>query len=197
VVANPEKSMLEIYERLGTDAAGPIYATVCLTHEQRDRGRLRLTSTDGEEVRVFLERGKPLLVGEFLKTQCGKIVQVDGAIEAVAEATCDDWRTFARACYHLGNRHVKLQVGDRWLRITPDHVLEEMLVLLGLTITPTEAVFVPESGAYSNGGHSHGHSHGPHGHAHSHEQAHEHAHDDQHNGKHDDQHEHGHDHQHH
>ncbi|MDO6806588.1 hypothetical protein Q4595_29285, partial [Wenyingzhuangia sp. 1_MG-2023] len=81
---------------------------VCLTHEQRDRGRLRLVSTDGEEVRVFLERGKPLLVGEFLKTQCGKIVQIDGAVEAVAEATCDDWRTFSRACYHLGNRHVKL-----------------------------------------------------------------------------------------
>ena len=167
--------MLEVYERLGTDAASPVDATVMLTHEQRDRGRLRLISTDGEEVRVFLERGKPLLVGEFLKTQCGKIVQVTGAIEAVAEVTCDDWHTFARACYHLGNRHVKLQVGERWLRIQPDHVLEDMLVLLGLTITHTENVFVPESGAYS-GGHAHGHHHDDQHHSHGHEHDHGHSH---------------------
>ena len=167
--------MIEIYERLGTDSVRPIDATVRLTHEQRDRGRLKLTSTDGEEVRVFLERGKPLLVGEYLRSQCGRIVQVEGAVEAVMEASCNDWRTFARGCYHLGNRHVKLQVGERWLRITPDHVLEEMLELLGLTITHTEAVFVPESGAYASGhGHSH-HSHSHHGHDHS-----DHHHDDGH-----------------
>ncbi len=183
--------MLEIYERLGVpeqegDLAGPVDATVCLTHEQRDRGRLRLISTDGEEVRVFLERGKPLLVGEYLKSHCGKRVQVAGAVEAVAEATCDDWHTFARACYHLGNRHVKLQVGERWLRIQPDHVLEDMLVLLGLTITHTENVFVPESGAYSGGhahahGHSHEHQHDDHSHSHSHgSHSHSHSHEHHH-----------------
>ncbi len=64
-------------------------------------------------------------------------------------------RPLPRACYHLGNRHVKLQVGERWLRMQPDHVLEEMLELLGLTLTHQETVFVPESGAYSNGGHHH------------------------------------------
>lgn len=148
--------MLEVYERLGTHCHHDADSTVVLTHEQRDRGRLRLTSNTGEEVRVFLERGKPLLVGEFLKTDCGRYVEVEGAIEDVAYARCDDWRMFSRACYHLGNRHVKLEVGERWLRIKPDHVLEEMLVQLGLVVSHEEAVFVPESGAYSHGHHHHG-----------------------------------------
>ncbi|BBB26922.1 urease accessory protein UreE [Amphritea japonica] len=147
--------MLEVYERLGDHCHGVVFTTVVLSHEQRDRGRLKLTGENGEEVRLFLERGKPLLVGEYLKTTCGKYVQVEGAVEPVTYAECEDWHTFARACYHLGNRHVKLQVGVRWLVMQPDHVLEEMLELLGLTLTHKEAVFVPESGAYSNGGHHH------------------------------------------
>ena len=146
--------MLEIHERLGTHCHQPIYATVGLSHEQRDRGRLRLTSESGEEIRVFLERGKPLQVGELLKSLCGKYIRVEGALETVAYAKCDDWQNFARACYHLGNRHVKLQVGERWLWIKPDHVLEDMLQQLGLNIAYRQAVFVPESGAYS-----HGHNH--------------------------------------
>ena len=147
--------MLEIYERLGNHAHGVIYTTVTLSHEQRDRGRLKLIGANGEEIRLFLERGKPLLVGEYLQSSCGKLIQIEGAVEPVAHARCENWHTFARACYHLGNRHVKLQVGERWLRIQPDHVLEEMLELLGLTLTREDAVFVPESGAYNHGGHHH------------------------------------------
>ena len=151
--------MLEVYERLGLHCHDPVNETVVLEHDQRDKGRLRLVSESGQEVRLFLERGKPLLVGEFLKTECGKIVQVKGALEPIAHASCDDWHTFARACYHLGNRHVKIQVGERWLRIKPDYVLEEMVHLMGLLVTHENAVFDPESGAYSQAGHSHGHEH--------------------------------------
>ncbi|MBN0988943.1 urease accessory protein UreE [Amphritea pacifica] len=147
--------MLEVYERLGDHCHGVVYTTVVLSQEQRDRGRLKLTGENGEEIRLFLERGKPLQVGEYLKTSCGKLIKVEGAVEPVTHAQCDDWHTFARACYHLGNRHVKLQVGERWLRMQPDHVLEEMLELLGLTLSHQEAIFVPESGAYSHGGHHH------------------------------------------
>ncbi len=146
--------MIDIYERLGTHCHEEVYTSVTLTHEQRDRGRLKLIGTNGEDVRVFLERGKPLLVGEYLLSECGKYIKVEGAIEKVAHATCDDWVAFSKACYHLGNRHVKIQVGKRSLKITPDHVLEEMLVLLGLTVTHIDTVFIPESGAYS-----HGHKH--------------------------------------
>lgn len=155
--------MLEIYERLGTQGNYPVDLRVILTHEQRDRGRLRVFSPEGEEVRIFLTRGSPLLVGETLRAQCGRHVLVEGAIEPVAVASSDDWPTFARACYHLGNRHVKVQVGERQLRILPDHVLEDMLLQLGLNVEHSQHVFVPESGAYSSGGHAHvGHSHDHH-----------------------------------
>jgi urease accessory protein len=152
--------MLEIHERLGTDCNFQIDARVILTHEQRDRGRLRVFSTEGEELRLFLARGNPLLVGEYLRSQCGRHVLVEGAVEAVAQASTDDWQLFSRACYHLGNRHVKVQVGELCLRIQPDHVLEDMLRLLGMTVVHDQHVFVPETGAYGNGsigGHSHGH----------------------------------------
>lgn len=147
--------MLEIHQRLGTESQDDADDVVTLNHEQRDRGRLKLVSNSGKEVRVFLERGKPLAVGEFLKSLCGKTIQVQGAVEDIAHASCDDWQTFSKACYHLGNRHVKIQVGDRWLRIKPDHVLEEMLLQLGLTVSHKQTVFVPESGAYAHGHHHH------------------------------------------
>jgi len=147
--------MLEVFERLGTECQEPADSAVILNHEQRDRGRLRLTSVCGEEIRVFLDRGKPLQLGEYLKSTCGRLIKVEGAQEAVAYARCDDWHTFARACYHLGNRHTKIEVGERWLRIKPDHVLEDMLRLLGLSVTHETAVFAPESGAYSHGHHHH------------------------------------------
>ena len=146
--------MLEVYERLGLHCHETVATTVVLTHEQRDKARLRLQSDSGEEVRLFmLDRGKPLLVGEYLKSICGKIIQIKGAQEEIVFAHCDDWPTFARACYHLGNRHVKVEVGDRWLRMSPDHVLEDMLVHLGLKVSHEQAVFIPESGAYQHGHH--------------------------------------------
>ncbi len=146
---------LDVYERLGLQPELKADDAVILTHEQRDKGRLRVLSTAGMEVRVFLDRGKPLMVGEFLKSQCGQLLRVEGQVEQVTRAECDDWHTFSRACYHLGNRHVKLQVGERWLQMTPDHVLESMLEGLGLTVSHCDAVFIPESGAYSHGHHHH------------------------------------------
>lgn len=147
--------MLDVYERLGTHCHHPADQVVVLTQEQRDKGRLKLSSQTGEEVRVFLERGNPMRVGEFLKSTCGQLIRVEGALEPVAIARCNDWQTFARACYHLGNRHTKVEVGARWLRIKPDHVLEEMLMLLGLSVQHENSVFAPESGAYSHGHHAH------------------------------------------
>lgn len=147
--------MLEVYERLGCDDSRAVSLEVVLDHDQRDKGRLRCESRCGEEVRIFLERGKALLIGEILRSQCGKYLRVLGAEQAVATARCESWADFSRACYHLGNRHTKMQIGERWLRITPDHVLEELLALLGLDVVHEQAVFVPESGAYSGGHHHH------------------------------------------
>lgn len=146
----------EVYQRL--DHAHHLNSddSVILDHDVRQKGRFKVISENGVEVRVFLERGNTLQVGEYLKTECGKIIEVIGANEDVVEATCENWDTFSKACYHLGNRHVKIQVGERWLRMKSDYVLEEMLQLLGLTVTKKSAVFIPESGAYA-GGHQHHH----------------------------------------
>lgn len=146
---------LEIHERLGTHCHSPVHASLTLTHEQRDRGRLRVFSSNGEEVRIFLDRGAPLQVGEYLRSECGKHLLIEGAPEPVVTALCEDWTIFSRACYHLGNRHVKVQLGERWLRILPDHVLEGLLTQLGLKLCRQEAVFIPEGGAYGNVPHHH------------------------------------------
>ena len=144
----------EIYQRLQHSHA-PVDDRVVLNHELREKGRFKVNSEKGVEVRVFLERGKTLRIGEILPTECGRLIAVAGAEEAVVKATCDDWAAFSKACYHLGNRHVRLQLGDRWLSIKPDYVLEEMLELLGLRLTREVAVFVPECGAYAGGHHHH------------------------------------------
>lgn len=144
---------LEVYERL--DHAHDIDDHVVLDSDIREKGRFKVVSKKGAEVRVFLERGKTLNVGEVLKTECGKKIEILGAEEDVVKATCDDWETFSKACYHLGNRHVKVQVAERALYIKPDYVLEDMLKLLGLSVTQTRGVFVPESGAYAGGHHHH------------------------------------------
>jgi len=145
--------MLEIHHRIGLESSIPADLVVVLSHEQRERGRMLLNSECGVEVRLFLQRGQPLMVGEYLQSLCGKIVQVQGAFEEIAQAQCNDWPTFARACYHLGNRHVKIQVGERSVQIKPDHVLEDMLLQLGLQIEYKSSIFTPESGAYKHAPH--------------------------------------------
>ena len=171
--------MLEVYERIeGPHDALKLDHKLLLTHEQRCRARLKTQTVSGEDVGVFLPHGKPLTVGEYLRSSCGKVIRVDGAAEPIISATCKDALLFARACYHLGNRHVKIQITEQNLRITPDSVLEDMLKQLGLDVQSELAVFIPESGAYHGLGHAHGHSHEKsHGHNHDHSHANGHKHE--------------------
>lgn len=166
--------MLKLIKNHGTRAIDASCHTVTLDYISRTKGRLRVTTDAGTDAGIFLERGKVLAEGDVLESECGQLIKIICEKEAVTEAHCDDWQTFSRCCYHLGNRHVPLQVGDKWLRFKPDHVLQEMVELHGLTVESKEAAFSPESGAYS-GGHGHGsHSHGEH--SHSHDDHHEHSH---------------------
>ncbi|TCI02922.1 urease accessory protein UreE [Corallincola luteus] len=151
---------------------GELFDQLTLPFSLRQKGRFRASSDAGHDVGVFLPRGEVLMEGDYLVTECGKCFAVKAEAEQVVVARTDCWHTFARACYHLGNRHVPLQVGERWIRFQPDHVLEQMVELLGLTVTAEKAGFTPENGAYAQGlgGHSHGHSHDDdHSHDHSHE----------------------------
>lgn len=150
--------------------------TITLPFELRQKGRFKAVSDNGQDVGVFLERGHVLADGERLQAEDGRIFAVIAKPESVVTAHAAGWAVFARACYHLGNRHVTLELGERWLRFWPDHVLEELATLLGLTLSYEDAPFHPESGAYQGLGHSHVHGH-DHDHSHDHSHEHDHSHD--------------------
>ena len=122
-----------------------------LPFEYRCKSRLRATLSSGEEVGLFLERGTILRGGDRLAANDGRIVAVEAAPEDLAEVRCSDARQLARAAYHLGNRHVAVEVGEDWLRLQRDHVLEGMLLGLGCAVLPVVAPFEPEAGAYAPG----------------------------------------------
>jgi urease accessory protein len=88
--------------------------------------------------------------GDLLRTKTGRVVQVNAAPEEVSTASTDDPRRLARACYHLGNRHIPLQIGPNWLRYLQDHVLDDLVRELGLTVVQERAPFEPEAGAYGS-----------------------------------------------
>jgi urease accessory protein len=148
--------MHELTERL--DQGEPV-TTLTLPLEKRIRSRLRVTLDDGSEAGVFLQRGQVLHEGDLLGSADGMIVQVRAAAEPVSEVRCDDSLLLARACYHLGNRHMPLQIGKGLLRYGHDHVLDDMLRGLGLRPTFVQAPFEPEPGAYGGSAQGHSHSH--------------------------------------
>ncbi|MCQ4257059.1 urease accessory protein UreE [Stutzerimonas stutzeri] len=129
-----------------------------LSYEARSKSRLRCFTTNTEDVGLFLERGQPpLRDGECLQAEDGRIVIVRARAEKLLHVTCASAFELTRAAYHLGNRHVALQVGDGWLRLLDDYVLKDMLLQLGASVEHIEAPFQPEHGAYG-GGHHHSHA---------------------------------------
>jgi len=134
-----------------------VSGTLTLPLEQRTRSRLRVRLDDGREAGLFLDRGTLLRDGDLLASDEGLTVQVRAAAEPVSTARAAEPLLLARACYHLGNRHVPLQIAAEWVRYQPDHVLDEMCRRLGLEVRGEQAPFDPEPGAY--GGRHRGHEH--------------------------------------
>ena len=127
-----------------------------LPFELRCKSRLRTRLASGEEAGLFLERGRVLRGGDRLLGKDGRVIEVVAAAEPLMEAQCGDPLQLARAAYHLGNRHVALQLLAGRLRFAQDHVLGDMLRGLGLPVLELEAPFEPEAGAYgAHGGHGH------------------------------------------
>lgn len=150
--------MLQITEKLSVPATPSVSLT--LPFDKRQKSRLRVSLDDSQEVAVMLERGSVLRHGDLLRADNGLIIEVCAANEEVAVISTKDTSLFARACYHLGNRHVPLQIGENWLRFQRDHVLEEMIHSLGLSVKHELSPFEPEGGAYGgHSSHSHSHSH--------------------------------------
>jgi urease accessory protein len=129
-------------------------AQLRLPFELRQKSRLRTKLASGEEVGLFLERGAILRGGDCLRANDGRVVLVVAADEDLMEAKCASALELVRAAYHLGNRHVPVQVGDGWLRFQADEVLAQMLRGLNATVVALSAQFEPEAGAYA-AGHNH------------------------------------------
>jgi len=167
-------------------------ATVELDWDVRQKSRFAATDSTGRELGVFLPRGTVVRGGDVLVAEDGSTVRVLAAPQAVLRIThCTQHGTpfdLIRAAYHLGNRHVPIELRPDHLQIEPDHVLADMLRAMHLIVTEQKAPFEPEGGAYAAGGHGHGHAHGhDHGHDHGHGHAHSHGH-----GTHAPGHDHGH-----
>jgi urease accessory protein len=155
-------------------------ATVQLDWDVRQKSRFDATDSQGRVLGVFLPRGTVVRGGDVLVAEDGSLVQVQAAPQPVLEVRhCSVHGTpfdLLRAAYHLGNRHVALELKPDHLKLEPDHVLADMLRQQHLIVTERAAPFEPEGGAYAAGGPAQGHGHG-HAHDHGHKHEHDHGHD--------------------
>lgn len=152
--------------------------TVELDWDVRQKSRFDATDSGGRTLGVFLPRGTVVRGGDVLVAEDGSLVRVLAAPQAVLKIThCASHGTpydLIRAAYHLGNRHVPIELKPDHLKIEPDHVLADMLHAMHLIVHAVDEAFEPESGAYASGGHAHaGHGHS---HASNHGDAHDHSH---------------------
>jgi urease accessory protein len=149
--------MLTLVQRC--DPVAEPYGELVLPFDLRIRSRLRTRLVSGEEAVLRTERGAVLRGGDCLRSEDGRAVRIVAAPEKTMHVLCADQFELTRAAYHLGNRHVPVEIGDGYLRIAADHVLGDMLLGLGAKVQEMEAPFEPESGAYG-GGHGHDHEAG-------------------------------------
>ncbi|NBW25830.1 MAG: urease accessory protein UreE [Betaproteobacteria bacterium] len=147
-------------------------ATLELDWDTRQKSRFEATDSSGRTLGVFLPRGTVVRGGDVLVADDGSLVRVVAAPQAVLKIThCTQHGTpydLIRAAYHLGNRHVPIELKPDHLKIEPDHVLADMLRAMHLIVDAVDEAFEPENGAYASGGHGHSHGH-EHAHGHTHE----------------------------
>jgi urease accessory protein len=193
--------MLEIRAKLKVPRGAyriEVKGALRLPFELRQKSRLRARLDSGEEVALMLPRGEILRGGDLVTASDGRVIEVIAAPEKLLHVTGGTPAQLARCAYHLGNRHVPVEVGEGYLRLAADHVLEEMLKKLGAAVSEVEAPFEPEPGAYA-GGHRHdemGHGGKIHDHFGEHGRDHERGHDHDHGHAHCDHPEHRHEHGH-
>ncbi|CAH0355686.1 urease accessory protein UreE [Aquabacterium sp. CECT 9606] len=150
--------------------------TVELDWDVRQKSRFDATDSAGRQLGIFLNRGTAVRGGDVLVAEDGSLIRVTAKPQPVLVITpCSEHGSafdLTRAAYHLGNRHVQIELQPDHLKIEPDHVLADMLRSMHLTVVEATTTFEPEGGAYAAGG---GHAHGHEGHAHSHDH-HDHGH---------------------
>jgi urease accessory protein len=171
--------MIEIKAKLKIPRAAyrlEVKGQLKLPFDSRQKSRLRTKLVSGEEVALLLPRGEILRGGDLLTASDGRVIVVVAEPEKLLHVVCSSSTELAKAAYHLGNRHVPVQVGEGFLRLAADHVLEEMLKKMGAKVTSVNGPFEPEAGAYAGGHHQHDemghggkiHEHHDHDHDHDH-----------------------------
>lgn len=151
-----------------------------LDWDVRQKSRFDAVDSQGRRLGVFLPRGRVVRGGDVLVAEDGSLIRVQAAAQPVLVVTaCAEHGSpfdLLRAAYHLGNRHVALQLTPERLLLEPDHVLADMLRRMHLIVNEARLAFEPEAGAYGELGAGHEHGHG-HGHGHGHDHGHPHAHE--------------------
>ena len=161
--------------------------SVSLDWDVRQKSRFQVEDSSGRVLSVFLQRGHVVRGGDVLVADDGSLVRIEAAPQALLRiTTCPQHGTpvdLIRAAYHLGNRHVPIELKPDHLQIEPDAVLADMLRSMHLIVNKVDEAFEPEGGAYGahHGGSGHSHDDGhDHAHApasqHAHEHGHEHTH---------------------
>jgi urease accessory protein len=150
--------------------------TLTLDWDVRQKSRFEATDSQGRSVGVFLPRGTVVRGGDVLVAEDGSLIRVEAAPQSVLRITaCTAHGSpfdLTRAAYHLGNRHVPIELRPDYLQIEPDHVLADMLRSMHLIVNSVDAAFEPESGAYASHGAHAGHTEHGHGHGHDHDHGH-------------------------
>ena len=145
--------------------------SITLDWDVRQKSRFESTDSAGRQVGVFLQRGQVVRGGDVLVGEDGSLLKVLAAPQTVLRIThCTAHGTpfdLTRAAYHLGNRHVPIELQADHLKIEPDHVLAEMLRSMHLIVNEVSESFEPENGAYGDHGGGHHHHHDD-GHTHDH-----------------------------
>ena len=145
--------MLEVHELA---SAGDPSDRLVLTWEQRRKSRLKTITVSGQEVGLFLPRGTVLFHGDLLQAADDRIIEIQAASEDVSTISSPDAVLLARVAYHLGNRHVRTQVGPGFIRYRHDRAVDELVRRLGANVLVEEVPFEPERGTED---HAHDHDH--------------------------------------
>ena len=149
--------MRKILEKLASSVQAQLSVTLDHAERQKSRGLLRLS--DGTEAALLLDRGSSLRHGDRLLADDGAVIAVEAASEELSIVTANDPLSLMRAAYHLGNRHIPVQIEALRLAYLHDHVLDDMVRELGFQVSFASERFESESGAYGRGEHGHGHAH--------------------------------------
>lgn len=144
--------MLTFIQHLTPETERPVDLTLSLTAQERTRSRHRFAATDGQAIFLRLPRGTVLHDGDLLLAETGEVLKILAQPEPVMTLRAKTRLNLLRAAYHLGNRHVPLEIAPTYLRLAPDPVLKTMLEQLDVEVVEEVAPFFPEVGAY---GHHH------------------------------------------